>query len=442
MIPLSFAQRRLWFLAQLEGPSASYNQPSVVRLTGELDPQALELALLDVLDRHEVLRTVFPETPDGEPYQRIIPTAETGFHLPILPVPADAADVAVLDVTRRPFDLGTEIPLRATLLTESPGAYLLVLTVHHIASDAWSLGLLARDLSTAYQARIGGTAPDWKPLPVQYADYALWQRDLLQEDVGDGLLHRQIAHWRTALAGMPEELTLPTDRGRPAVPGSHGHRAELELSAETHLRLSAWARDHNATMFMVLQTCVAVLLSRLGAGTDIPLGSAIAGRTDEALDELVGFFVNTLVTRIDLTGDPRAGELLTRVRDADIRGYAHQDVPFERLVEDLAPRRSPSRHPLFQVMVGLQNPTDRPLDLPGVRATGVTAPAGVAKFDLEVSLTESFGVSGVPAGLRGWLLGTADLFDAATVRTLTDRLARVIDAIAQAPEARVSTVDV
>ncbi|WP_431031776.1 amino acid adenylation domain-containing protein [Streptomyces sp. P6-2-1] len=461
MIPLSLAQQRLWFLDQLEGPSALYTMPVVVRLSGDLDPAALGAALVDVVTRHEVLRTVYPVV-DGRPVQRVLEPEEAAaaVRMPVtaLSVPGDAGTAQkhtpasstslgtapeVAEAVAHVFDLATEVPLWARLFACGPGEHLLVLVVHHIATDGWSTGPLARDLSVAYAARRAGCAPVWQPLPVQYADYTLWQRELLgAEDDPESLLTEQLGYWRSALEGLPEELSLPADRPRATVAGHEGGTVPVAVPAAVHARTARLARERGVTVFMVVQAALAVLLSRLGAGDDIPVGTAVAGRTDEALDELVGFFVNTLVLRTDLGGDPPFTELLDRIKEASLDAFAHQDVPFERLVEELAPARSMARHPLFQVMLTLQNTPPAFFELPGVTTEPVDTGAVPAKFDLAFSLEETFAADGAPGGLGGVLTFALDLFDTDTAREIAGRLTRVLDTLTADPGARISRADV
>src|ERR1700678_359456 len=299
--------------------------------------------------------------------------------------------------------------------------------------------VLMSDLATAYQARRDVRTPGWAPLPVQYADYTLWQRSLLGGDDqggdGDGgVLAGQVDYWKRALASLPEELALPFDRPRPALPSQRGNAVHYQLADPAlHAALDSLARQHQATIFMVLHAGLAALLSRMGAGTDVPLGAPAAGRTDEVMHDLVGFFVNTLVLRADLSGDPGFGELLDRVRETVLSAQARQDVPFERLVEVLNPVRSPARHPLFQVMIADEDVAAVDWRLPGLRITAEPVPAASAKFDLSMGFRQAHDADGAPAGIDAHFEYATDLFDPVTVRELAGRLTRLLRQAAEDP---------
>jgi amino acid adenylation domain-containing protein len=349
------------------------------------------------------------------------------------------------------FDLAAELPFRASLITlpmEEHGQghaqeHVLVLLCHHTAADGWSLQLLLSDLAEAYRARREGRAPGWVPLPVRYADYALWQRDLLGGADGDsGVLAGQVQYWRQALAGLPDELALPFDRPRPAEASRRGSLMLWQLAdARLHAALADLAREHQATLFMVLHAGLAALLSRMGAGTDIPLGAPVAGRTDEAVHDLIGYFVNTMVFRADLSGDPGFGELLGRVRETVLSAQARQDLPFERLVEALNPARSPARHPLFQIMLGEELIPDE-WQLHGLRVQAEPVPTVTARFDLVLGARQRRGEGGAPAGIQASFEYATDLFDEATMRALADRLTRLLGQAAADPGRPLSQLDV
>ena len=441
-IPLSFAQRRLWFLNKLEGPSPTYNIPLSRRLNGPLDRNALENALGDVVKRHESLRTIFPETL-GAPQQQILDGDAARPKLMVLPATETSLADDLAAAANRDFDLSREIPLRAHLFVLGFEEHVLLLVMHHIASDGWSMLPLTQDLSRAYAARCEGYGPEWPALPVQYADYTLWQHELLgSEGDPDGAICNQLSYWTKNLANLPEQLELPTDRPRPAVASFRGATIPLRLDAGLHSSLLALALEEQASLFMVLLAGLAVLLTRLGAGTDIPIGSPIAGRTDSALDELVGFFVNTLVLRTDTSGDPSFRELIGRVRDLSLNAYAHQDLPFERLVEILNPARSLTCHPLFQVMLVLQNAPSAPLELPGIKVTRNPVATSTTKFDLLLSLAEKRGAEGRPCGIEGTIEYSADLFERKTVEVIVARFVRVLGAIAADPKQRIGRLDI
>ena len=442
MIPPSFAQQRLWFLSRLEGPSSTYNVPLAVRMSGPLDSEALLAALGDVVTRHESLRTMFPER-DGEPYQRVLAPADAPVTLPVVDVPPASLDAAIAEAVARPFHLDVEVPLRTGVLALGTQEHVLVVVMHHIIADGWSTRPLLRDLSTAYAARCRQESPQWSELPVQYTDYALWQREVLGSETDpDSVISQQLAQWRTFLRGAPELLELPTDRPRPAVASYRGDKVPLRLEAQAHRTVVRLGRDTGTTVFMVVQAALAVLLTRLGAGTDIPIGTVVAGRSDEAAEDLVGFFVNTLVLRTDTSGDPSFRELLARIRAVDLDAYANQDVPFERVVELLNPTRTLASHPLFQVMLVLQNANANRVDLHGLRAEVLPTPlSGVAKFDLSFAVEERLTDDGEPAGLAGSLEYAEDLFDRATAGDLAARLTRVLASAAADPDRAIGELD-
>ncbi|WP_017557656.1 non-ribosomal peptide synthetase [Nocardiopsis baichengensis] len=435
--PLSYAQQRMWFLHRLDGPSATYNIPFCARLTGGLDTAALQSALGDLTDRHETLRTVFPED-DGVPYQRILAPEQGRPALPVTEVAEDGLDAALEAEAAGGFRLEEEPPLRARLFRTGPDEHVLLLVVHHIAADGWSARPLLRDLGRAYTARRSGGAPAWTPLPVRYADHGVHQRAVLgSEDDPDSESARQAAYWRERLRGLPEELPLPTDRPRPAVARGAGGSVGSVLGADLEARLRTLARSADVSAFMVLQAAVAALLTRLGAGTDVPLGTPVAGRDDAALDEMVGFFVNTLVLRTDTSGDPGFRELLARVRETDLEAFEHDSIPFERLVELLNPARSMSRHPLFQVMVAYQSGGPTPPEMEGLGVRRHPVRADAAKFDLAFEFADRGAEGG---GLECTLVYATDLFDEGTARNMLLRLERLLEAVATAPDTPLSAV--
>ncbi|GAA0706299.1 hypothetical protein GCM10009548_94410 [Streptomyces malaysiensis subsp. malaysiensis] len=440
VLPLSHAQRGQWVVSRIEEGSSAYHIPYATRLSGELDRVALRAALGDVVGRHESLRTVFVEV-DGVPRQVVRSSVEVPFAESV--VSREGLGEALSAAVARPFDLADDVLLRAELFSLAETEHVLLLTMHHIGSDGWSLSPLARDLSAAYTARCAGRAPVWPELPVQYADFALWQREVLGVEGAEGsVFDRQVGFWRERLAGLPEELALPVDRARPAVLSGRGDVVEFGLTAEVHRGLVGLARESRASVFMVVQAALAGLLSRLGAGQDIAVGTAIAGRTDEALDDLVGFFVNTLVLRTDVSGDPSFRELVDRVRESDLSAFAHQDVPFERLVEAINPQRSAARHPLFQVMLNLQNNPEPQLTLDGITVEPQPVDVAVSKFDLSFDLTERHGHDGAADGVHGEIRYSVDLFDRGTVEALVGRFVRLLEAVVADPEVRLGRVEI
>lgn len=446
-VPLSYAQQRLWFLYRLEGASATYNIPLVARLSGELDIQALDAALGDVVGRHETLRTVFPDD-SGSSYQRVltIEEAESRMRLLVTETSSSALPGQLEGAVRYSFNLSSEPSLRAHLFCLEGNEYVLLVLLHHIAGDGWSLVPLARDLSIAYASRLSGETPAWSPLPVQYVDYTLWQRSLMDQDDyvhnRQGHIEKGTGFWKEALRGLPEELPLPLDFPRPAEANHQGDVVRFQISKEQHHQLMALARGNKASLYMVLQSALAVMLTRLGAGHDIPVGCPIAGRNDDALSDVVGLFINTLVLRTDTSGEPSFRELLARVRKVNLEAYEYQDMPFERLVEILNPVRSRSRHPLFQIMLVLQNTPDASINFPGVESALQLESTGAAKFDLTFEFNEHRSNTGSPEGLDGILEYSTALFMRSSAEKLVQRFLQVLKSVTSTPDILIGSVDI
>ncbi|TDU69086.1 non-ribosomal peptide synthetase [Streptomyces sp. KS 21] len=439
MVPLSFSQRRYWYMHQLEG-GETWNMPSALRLTGPLDQEALAAAIGDVVDRHEILRTTYVTDDEGEPHQRILPMAEASAQtrLPVVEVAPEDVPGAIDEAVAHGFDLATEIPFRAHLLRCSPEEHVLVLVVHHIATDGSSGAPLARDLAAAYTARRDGGAPQWEPLPVQYQHYTMWQREVLGDLADpDSLGWAQIEYWRDELDGVPQPLDLPLDRPRSVEATTHGDTVAFGVEPEVAAGLEKLAAERGTTMSMVMYGALAVLLSKLGGGDDVPLGTPIAGRTDEALADLIGCFVNNLVLRVDLSGNPSFADVLGQVRNKSLAAYEHQDVPFDVLVEAINPDRSTAYRPLFQVMCGWQNFEKPVLEFPGLEVEFVQALTSKAMVDLffSMALDES-------GALRGDIQYVTQLFDRDTVEAMAARFARVLEQLAADPGVYVGDIDV
>ncbi len=434
-IPVSSAQRRMWILDQFGTGTGVYNVPISWRVPGVVDHAAFTAALGDLARRHEALRTVYPAGPDGEPVQVIADPAD-------VQVPTDTATATTEDelesllraAARHRFDLRTEIPLRATLVDVGGAETIVVLVVHHIAVDEWSTAALLADLSAAYGLRQVGQEPEWEPLPVQYADYALWQREILGEaSAPSALATAQLDHWTRTLDGIPDEIELPADRSRPARFSYRGGAVPLGVDADTVRSLRELAAAHGVSMFMLVHAAVATLLSKSGAGEDIPLGTPVSGRRDAQLEPLVGFFLNTLVLRTDLSGNPSVAELLERVRTTDLAAFENQDVPFEQVVDAVAGRRAGVRsvHPLFQTMIVYLTQPD-PSELLGAAVRPQPIEPDTAKFDLSFDFVEYTG-SDVVVGVIEY---SADLFDRTTVTRLAEGLVALLRQLADGSATR------
>ncbi|MVU79077.1 amino acid adenylation domain-containing protein [Nocardia sp. ET3-3] len=444
-VPLSLAQQRMWILNQLDPESPAYNIPLALRLSGTLDIAALRRAVLDLLERHESLRTRYPVDAEGIAYQEILPVEQVLPNGLEVGPRADALQRMTAVLTGG-FDVTAQVPIRALLCTDGDGGteHYLVVVVHHITADAASLPPLARDLMMAYVARSQGVPPAWTPLPVQYADFALWQHEVIgTDDDENSVAAAQLAFWRDRLDGAGTTLGLPLDRPRPAVRTMEGGATTFTVPAEVHEGLNRIAREHNASLFMVVHAALAALLARLSGGRDVTIGTPIAGRGERVLDDVVGMFVNTLALRTAVDSAASFGELVDTARETDLAAYGNADIPFERVVEAVAPDRgAQGQDSLFQVVLSFQNTEQAGLELPGLSVTALDTGAVSAKFDLQVTIDPRLSEQdGTVGELVGALTYASDIFDEATIRTFGERLTRVLTAVAADPRGRVGDIE-
>ena len=431
VFPASFAQQRLWFLDQLEPESPAYNIPAAYRLRGPLHVPALEQAISEIVRRHETLRTTF-HAADGQPFQRVAPHRPLA--LPIVDLrglPEEGNDARALQLAteeaHRPFDLAQGPLFRATLVQLAEEEHVLLLTMHHVISDGWSKRVLNRELTALYGAFSTGNPSPLPELPIQYADFAVWQRQWLQGEV----LEAQLSYWRQQLGGSPPVLELPTDRPRPAVQTYRGARQSFRLPKPLSDALKALSQREGVTLFMTLLAAFQILLHRHTDEEDLLVGSPIAGRNQVEVEGLIGFFVNTLVLRTDLSGNPTFRELLGRVREVALGAYAHQDLPFEQLVEALQPERRLSHTPLFQVFFNMLNLPDTPLALRGLASEVVSFPEAESKFDLTLYVREQI------EGLHCHLVYNADLFDQLRMVELLQQFQHLLGQVVANPQAHI-----
>ncbi|HEU4360687.1 MAG TPA: condensation domain-containing protein, partial [Mycobacterium sp.] len=434
-IALSYSQLAAWFQHRIEGARPEFNMPLVLRFTGPLDVAALTEAVNDVVARHDALRANFGEH-DGVPYQVVHP--ELRVLLPVRQVAADRLDAVIAELRSQVLTPESGPLLRATLVSIDPGVHLLVVIIHHIVSDHASLEIIFDDLVAGYRARLAGAAPGWAALPIQFPDYARWQRDTF--DTPGAWAQSEVAYWRDTLAGLPDQICVAADHCRPPVPGKRGHVVTFRLTAASRAALVRLGEEHGGTEFMVYQAAAAVLLHRLGGGTDIAVGSPVASRLEPASTGLVGLVANAVVLRNDLSDDPSPAVLVARSRDTVLDAFAHQETPIERLVEALNPARSRSWNPLYQTMIHFRG-ADWTLTGRALTEAGETTVAPVP-VDFDVALLDLDLGLGVTAdgGLQVRLVASADLYEPATARLIADALQAVLEAFTSAPDRPVSTL--
>ncbi len=430
-LPLSFAQQRLWFLDQLQPNSALYNIPMVLHFRGNLNQKALEQSLREICDRHEVLRTNFV-TIDGQPTQIIQTTRETISVVDLQDLPIHEQEEKTQQLKQKqatqPFNLAKESLIRITLVVLSETEHLLLVCMHHIISDGWSIEVFIHELTSLYNAYTQNHPANLAPLPIQYADFAVWQKQWLQGDV----LQSQLNYWQNQLANAPSLLSLPTDHPRPAVQSFVGTQQEFSLSPKLSQALTELSRQQGVTLFMTLLAAFDALLYRYTGSSDILVGTPIANRNRGEIEGLIGFFVNTLVMRTDLSDNPSFSQLLTRVREVTMDAYAHQDLPFEMLVEALQPERDLSHTPLFQVAFVLQNTPKSEIAMTGLTVTDLPPENTTAKFDLTLAMVNT------DDGLKGVWEYNTDLFESSTIERLSGHFLNLLGGIAANPQARIS----
>ena len=436
-LPLSFSQEGLWFLNQLEPGSCAYNLSSVFRLTGTLDVPAMEQSFNEIVKRHEALRTVFKSVA-GQPLQVVLPSMVIRLAVVDLRALASRADQEA-EICRlrnqellRPFDLAQGPLLRVTLLQLTEDTYILLIVVHHIVFDGWSMGILAREVSALYDDFSNGKSPSLPDLKVQYADFAVWQREKCQGQ----WLDAQLSYWKHKLKQIPPLLELPTDKPRPSVQTHRGGKHSFVLSKTLSTELKGLSQQHRVTLFMTLLAAYQTLLHRYTGQNDVVIGSPVAGRNLREVECLIGFFLNMLVLRTDLSGNPTFGELLARVREVCLEAYAHQDVPFEKLVEELRPERSLTHNPLFQATFTLQNTPRVPIELDGKIAHDFDTGGAIARFDLHLFMIEE------EDGLRGWMNYNTDLFNSETIARMVEHLQVLLEGIVADPDRCISDLPI
>ncbi|WP_157657032.1 condensation domain-containing protein, partial [Burkholderia ubonensis] len=434
-LPLSLAQQRLWFLDRFEDTGAAYHIPGALRLRGTLDVDALRATLDRIVARHEALHTTFASA-NGQPVQVVRPaSAFTLGHVNLEDTPAADREQVLGELasheSHAPFSLEAGPLIRGVLVRLQPDEHVLLVTMHHIVSDGWSIAVLVREVGTLYAAFSTGQADPLPALPVQYPDYSQWQRQWLSGET----LQRQIAYWGEQLAGSPVLLNLPTDRPRPHVQSYAGGIVSLDIDATLTSRLQTLARKHDVTLFMLLLGAWSILLGRLSGQDDVVIGAPVANRQRPELEAMIGLFINTLALRIDLSDDPDLATLLARIRQTTLDAYAHQELPFEQVVEVVQPVRSLSHSPLFQVMFTLQNTPHSELHLPGLSLASYPLPRATSQFDMSLSLEEHAG------SLSGTIEYASDLFERSTVERVAGQLTTLLEAMVHDPARTIGSLE-